>query len=136
MVRERRSGARPYWFGVAVTIVTSFLIVWTTIVRDDGSGAAFFMVILAALVGAFAAWFQPAGMARTMFGVTVMQVALGLLMATAPVIANTSDGSLKALVYTVVIAALWFVSAMFFRTAARQFSGGSAKPPAAHRYSP
>ncbi|MCH8615732.1 hypothetical protein LZ016_06415 [Sphingomonas sp. SM33] len=117
---ECTSRTRLYRFGVAIAVVTSFLIVWTTIVRDDGNGAAFFMVIMAAMVGAFAASFRPAGMARTMLGVAIMQVALGSLIATAPVIASTPDGSLKALVYSAAIAALWLVSATFFRAAARQ----------------
>ena len=61
---------------------------WTTIVRDDGNGIGFFMVIMAAVVGWFAAGFRPAGMARAMFGVAVMQAMVGMLIATAPITAS------------------------------------------------
>jgi hypothetical protein len=104
---------RAYRAGVAVAIVTSLLTIWTTIVRDDGNGAGFFMLILAALVGAFAARFRPAGMARTMIGVAVMQLLLGALIATAPVTASLPGGPSRAVLF------LWLVSAAFFRIAAK-----------------
>src|SRR5436190_20015094 len=81
---DRTSHGRAYRAGMAVAIVASFLTVWTTIVRDDGSGIAFFLLIMAAVVGGFAAWFRPAGMARAMLGVAAMQGLLGVAIATAP----------------------------------------------------
>ena len=98
--------------------MTSFLTVWTTIVRDDGTGMAL-PLIMAAGVGGFAAWFQPAGMARTMLGVAIMQLSFGLATATAPSTASMPDGVFKALVFNGVFAALWLISAAFFRAAAR-----------------
>ena len=83
-------------------------------------------ISLAVPVGWFAARFQPAGMARTMVGVALMQAFLGLLAATAPVIANTPDGSLKALLFNGGFAALWLVSAAFFGAAARSQGGTPA----------
>ena len=121
----RRS--RAYGAGVAVAVVTAFLIVWTTIVRDDGNAAGFFMLILATLVGGFAARFRPAGMARTMFGVATMQVLLGMLVATAPSVANTPDGSFKALLFCGGFTVLWLVSAALFRAAAKERQGGGAE---------
>jgi hypothetical protein len=111
---------RAYRAGVAVAIVTSLLTVWTTIVRDDGNGIGFFMVIMAAAVGGFSAWFRPAGMARTMLGVAVMQISLGGLIATAPITANMPDGPFRALLFNGVFAALWLVSAAFFRAASKR----------------
>jgi len=58
--------SRSYQTGVGIAFLTSILTVWMTIVRDDGTGTGSFMVILAAAVAAFAAWFRPAGMARAM----------------------------------------------------------------------
>ena len=78
------NGNRAYRLGVGVALATAFLTVWTTVVRDDGNGIGFFLLIMAAAVGWFAAWFQAAGMARTMLGVAVMQGLLGMLIATAP----------------------------------------------------
>lgn len=111
--------SNPYRAGFAVAILASFLIVWTTIVRDDGNGIGFFMVIMAAGVAGFAASFRPAGMARAMAGVAVMQALLGIAIATAPVIANIPGESLKFLAYSGFFAALWLSSALCFAAAAK-----------------
>ncbi|MES2119973.1 MAG: hypothetical protein V4513_05285 [Pseudomonadota bacterium] len=115
----RSSENWAYRAGVGVAALTSFLTVWTTIVRDDGSGMMFFELIMAALVGAFATWFRPDGLARTMFGVAVMQVLVGLAIATAPITAQVAGGPTRALVFSAVFAGLWLLSAVFFRAAAR-----------------
>lgn len=70
------------------------------IVRDDGNGIGFFLLIMAALVGGFSAWFRPAGMARTMLGVAIMQALLAVAIATAPSSASTPDSSFKALLFS------------------------------------
>ena len=116
---ERASGSRPYRVGVAVALVASFLTVWTTIVRDDGTGMTYLMVILAAWVGGFAAWFRPAGMARTLLGVAVLQTLLGIGTATEPSTASMPDGPLKAVLFNGFFALLWLVSATLFRAAAK-----------------
>lgn len=116
---ERTSGSWAYRAGVAVALVASFLIVWVTIVHDDGAGIGFFLVIMAAVVGAFSAWFRAAGMARTMLGVAIMQALLGLAIATAPLTASTPDGVFKALLFSGFFTALWLISATFFRVAAK-----------------
>ena len=111
------SERRAYRSGVAVAILASFLTVWTTVVRDDGTGIGWFLVIMAAVVGSFSAWFRPAGMARTMLGVAIMQALLGIAIATAPSTAAVPGGSLKALLFSGFFAALWLISAAFFRAA-------------------
>lgn len=120
---EQASGSGAYHMGVAVAIVTSALTVWTTIVRDDGTGAGFFLVIMAAGVGGFSASFRAAGLARTMLGVAVMQACLGVAVATAPSTAAMPDGPLKALLFNSFFAVLWLLSATFFRAAAKRDSG-------------
>ena len=116
---DTHSGTGAYRAGVGVAVVASLLTVWTTIVRDDGNGIGFFMVIMAVAVGWFAAGFRAAGMARTMIGVAVMQVAVGMLIATAPVTANVPGEPLKTLLFSGVFAVLWLVSGAFFRAADR-----------------
>ena len=122
----RELSEKAYRGGVAVALVTSFLTLWTTVVRDDGNGIGFFMLIMAALTGGFSAWFQPAGMARTMLGVAIMQALLGALIATAPSTASMPGASLKALLFSAVFAALWLVAAALFRTAAKGNKGLAA----------
>ncbi len=111
---------RAYRAGVAIAALTSLTTVWTTIVRDDGSGAGFFLVIMAAGVGAFVVWFRADGMARTMLGVAVMQLLFGIAVATAPITAATAGGPLKALMFNGTLAVAWLVSAACFRIASRQ----------------
>jgi len=125
---ERASGSWAYRAGGAVALVASFLIVWITLVHDDGAGIGFFLVIMAAGVGAFSAWFRPAGMARTMLGVAIMQALLGLAIATAPLTANIPGASFKTLLFNGFFAALWLISAILFRAAAK----GDREAAAAH----
>jgi len=113
------SGSWAYRAGIAVAVVAALLTVWTTVVRDDGNGIGYFMVIMATAVGWFAASFRPAGMARAMVGVAVMQAAAGMLIATAPVTAKVPGESMKALLYSGLVAALWMASGAFFREAAK-----------------
>jgi hypothetical protein len=119
-VAASNSMSSAYGIGAAVALATSFLTMWTTVVRDDGNGMDFFLLIMAAAVGGFSAWFRPAGMARTMFGVAIMQILLGLAIATAPATASIAGGSFKALFFNAIFAALWLVSAAFFRASANE----------------
>lgn len=108
-----------YRAGTAVALAAGFLSVWATIVRDDGDGIGYFMVILAAAVGAFAAWLRPAGMARAMLGAATMQALLGVAIATAPVVAASPGGSRRALLTGAFFAGLWLASAALFWADAR-----------------
>jgi len=116
---DSHNGAWAYRMGVAVAVIASILILWITVVRDDGNGIGFFMVIMAAMVGGFSAWFRPAGMARTMVGVAIMQTSLGMLIATAPSTANSPGGASGALLLSGFFAVLWTISAAFFYVAER-----------------
>lgn len=124
------NGRLAFRMGIALAAVTSLLIMWTTIVRDDGGGAGAIMLIMGAATGSYAAKFQPAGMARTMVGVSVMQAALGALAATAPITATYPDGPLKAVLFNGAFSLLWLVSAVLFRTAGRGTDGRGAGPEA------
>ena len=115
----RGRGGRAYRAGVAVALLTSIATIWTTIVRDDGNGIGYFLVIMAAAVGAFASWYRPAGMARAMIGVAIMQALLGVAIATAPSTASMPGGSFRILLSSALFAALWLMSATFFRAAGR-----------------
>ena len=117
---DRRSESRAYRAGVAVALVASFLSVWTTLVRDDGTGISDFLVIMAAVVGGFSARFRSEGMARTMLGVAIMQALLGVATATAPSTARMPDGSFKALLVGGFFTSLWLISATFFRAASNR----------------
>jgi hypothetical protein len=117
---------RLYRAGAALAILTAFLTVWTTIVRDDGNGIGFLLLALTAMVGAFAAWFRPAGMARAMLGVAIMQALLALAIATAPSGAGVPDATVKALTASAGFTVLWLISAACFWAAARGDAGRDA----------
>ena len=119
--RDPRGGtrSRAYHAGVAVTLLTSLVMAWTTLVHDDGNGLGYLLTVVAAAVGAFAAGLQPAGMARAMLGVAIMQMLLAIALATDPSIARVPTGSLKALAIGGLFAVLWLIAAMLFRVAAR-----------------
>ena len=121
---ERISASRAYRAGAGLALLTAFLTIWATFVRDDGNGIGFFMVVLAAMVGAFAAWFRAAGMARAMLGVAAMQALLGVALATAPDVAAVPGMAWRMLVFCSVFATLWLGSALLFAAAARG-SGGA-----------
>ena len=117
------TGSRAYRAGVAVAVATSFGTLWSTVVRDDGNGIGFFMVIMAAAVGGFAAAFRAAGMARAMLGVAIMQLLLGVALATATTTEAVAGAPLKVFAFSAMLAALWLVSAAFFRAASRGNQG-------------
>lgn len=125
---ERLSGHRSYRAGGVVALAVSVLTLWTTIVRDDGSGLGFILLIMAAAVGTFAAWFRPAGMARAMLGVGIMQTLLGAAIATAPATAALSDGGSRVLWFSAAFALLWLTSAACFRAAASADRRAAAAP--------
>jgi hypothetical protein len=114
------AGLRAYRAGIGMMVLTGLLTVWTTIVRDDSTGEGYFMVILAAGVGSFAARFQASGMARAMAGVAAMQALLGLLIATAPITASAPGGPFKVLLFNGVFVLLWLAAGVLFRSASRQ----------------
>ena len=120
LLAKSQTASRAYRVGLGLAALTAFVTVWTTIVRDDGQGAASFMVILAAAVGALAVRMEAAGMARAMAGVAAMQVALGLLFATAPSTIAQPGGPARALVWGAVLAGSWLASAACFRRASRK----------------
>ena len=120
------TGRRAFNAGIAVAVVTSLLTVWTTVVRDDGNGLPFFMLVMAAMVGSFAASFRPAGTGRAMLGVAIMQILLGIGIATAPSTASLPGGPSRALLNCGVFAALWLLSAIFFRVAAKGWREAAA----------
>ena len=120
LLAKSQTASRAYRVGLGLAALTAFVTVWTTIVRDDGQGAASFMVILAAAVGALAVRMEAAGMARAMAGVAAMQVSLGLLFATAPSTIAQPGGPARALVWGAVLAGSWLASAACFRRASRK----------------
>lgn len=120
--KARAGGDNLYRLAWVVAAAAALLTVWTTIVRDDGSGEGNLMIVLAVAVSAFAARFTPAGLARALLGIAVMTVAMGLLMATDP----STPYVERAMLWTAVLTLMWLGSAGLFRAAGH--AGGLTSP--------
>jgi hypothetical protein len=116
---QQASRRRTYRVGIALALIAAFVTAWTTIVRDDGNGIGFLAVIMAAGVAGLSSRFRPDGMAGGMVGVAIMQIAIGVAVATAPSTAVVPGGSARMLAVSGIYSALWLLSAACFRTAAR-----------------
>lgn len=119
-----RSASAAYRAGVAVAGATSFLIVWINVAvgivdEDDPANLGYFLTILMAMVGAFAAAFRASGLVRAMLGVAAVQMILALIVATAP----STEHPLGVTIISSFFGALWLISAGCFRKAAAARAG-------------
>jgi MFS family permease len=112
----RMSRNHAYRAGVGFALACAFLIVWANGAvgmignEDNPYNLLFGGVLLIALIGAVAAWFEPAGMARAMVAAALAQVAV-------------AAGGLAAdplgAAFGMAFAGLWLLAAILFRKAAR-----------------
>ncbi len=121
----RMSGSTAYRAGAGIAVVAGFLLVWVDlavgIIQDTAHPAnlMFAGVLVVGIVGALAARFRAAGMKRALHATAGAQALAGA----AGLIFFRSEGMPQAValtVLTVVLAALWLVSAWLFGKAARQ----------------
>lgn len=114
-VAARRSASTAYGLGAAVALATSFVTVWTTVVRDDGNGLGFFGAVFTAAACAFVAKGKAEGMARAMLATAGVQALLAAMVATAPI----TEQPIRILMLSGVFSGLWLASAVLFRRSAR-----------------
>ncbi|HET6524942.1 MAG TPA: hypothetical protein VFG17_10555 [Sphingopyxis sp.] len=127
LVYERTARLWPslaYRGGVAMALIVSFLLIWINLAvgivgEDNPVNFNFFMLIFASAVGAFAARFQPDGMARAMLGTAAVQMLLAIAIATAPSTQREPGGAVGTLVLCGFFAGLWLVSAALFHKASK-----------------
>jgi hypothetical protein len=114
----RRSPGRAWRAAAGLALATAFVLVWLTLAvgilgsEDDPANLMFAGVLAVAVLGALAARFRPAGLARAMAATALAQ---GLAAAVALLAGFGADALLAA-----AFAALWLVSARLFDWAARQ----------------
>lgn len=120
----RASGSGAYRGGVAMALATAFLLVWINLAvgiignEDNPLNLMFFGVIAAALVGAIAARFEAAGMARAMAVAAAIQAAVGIGVFIADAGATEPPGRFGLLPLIEFFAGMWLASAWLFRRAA------------------
>ena len=121
----RASGNTSYRLGAAVAIATAFLTVWINLAvgiigsENNPLNLMFFGVIAAAIVGAIAARFEAAGMARAMIVAAVLQGLIGVGTLITGWGASEPPGLIKLFILIEFFAATWLLSAWLFRRAAR-----------------
>lgn len=113
-----------YRGGLAVALATAFVLIWINLAvgivgEDNPVNFNFFMLIFASAVGAYAARFQPDGMARAMRGTAVVQMLLAVAIATAPLTQREPGAAMGVLLLCSFFAALWLVSAALFHKASK-----------------
>jgi hypothetical protein len=113
----RASASFAYRAGAAVALGAAFLMTWVNlavgIIGDEENllNLLFFGVLALGVVGAVIARFRPAGMARAL-------VAMALVQALIAVIALITQAGLAPVVLTAAFTAPWLASAWLFRKAA------------------
>lgn len=118
-----------YRWGVAVALAAGFLLVWATgavgIIGSEADAANLMYagVLAVGIAGAFVARFRPGGMARAMVAAAVAQ-ALVCLVAIASGLGRPYSGAAELLLLNGFWIALFLVSAVLFRSAAREGSAG------------
>lgn len=121
----RASTNLGYRAGVAVAVVTTFLLVWINGAvgmignEDNPLNLMFFGVIAVALAGSIVARFKAAGMARAMIAAGTAQAAIGIGVFALNVAAAEPPGAAGLLVLIEIFAGAWFFSAWLLRKAAR-----------------
>jgi hypothetical protein len=120
----RNSRNTAYRMAVGVALAASFLLIWITgavgIIgseRDDAN-LLFGGVLLVALIGAVAARFRPAGMARAMGAAALVQLLVPAIAWVVTPEARAAIVSPEVPISTVVFVALWLLAARLFRKAA------------------
>jgi hypothetical protein len=114
----RRKGSTMYRVATGIALAASLLLVWANLAvgiigdEDNPANLMYFGVIAAGLIGAFMARFQPRGMARTLFAMAVVHMAVTLIASA------MSRFDPREIVLNGVFAALFAFSGMLFRRAA------------------
>jgi hypothetical protein len=110
-----RSARTWYLAGIAAAFATSFVTIWTMIVRDDGNGLGFFGAVFTAAACAFVAKGRAAEMARAMLATAVVQALFATLIATAPI----TEEPVRIVMLSGAFCLLWMAAAgLFHRSAA------------------
>jgi hypothetical protein len=109
-----------YRAGVAVALAAGFLLVWINLAvgvlgtEHDDANLMFAGVLGVAALGAVAARFRPAGMARGMIAAAVAQLAVGVIA-----LAAGLDSKGPIMPFTCAFCAMWLAAAWLFHRASR-----------------
>lgn len=122
---RRRTASPAYRAATAVAAVGALFLIWVNLAvgiigsEDNPANLLFANVLAAGAAGAFACGGHPAGMARAMTAVAVVQVIVGLLAAASGMASDSAGGSGPVLGLTVMFASAWLLSAWLYHRASK-----------------
>ncbi|WP_225409339.1 hypothetical protein [Stigmatella hybrida] len=121
----RRANSPAYRAGAALTLVTSFLLIWVNLAagvigtEDHGANLLYAGVLAILAGGALRSHFRPAGMMHTLVAVAAAQAAIGAAAVLAGWGAEGPNWPRDVIGANGMFAALWLASATLFGRAAR-----------------
>lgn len=122
----RKSSNTAYRSAAGVAVAAAFLLVWVNgavgIIGNENNDAnmMFFGVLAVGFIGGLIARFQPKGMARAMYATAFAQVMVAVIALVARLGLEGNSWPWDVAVLTGFFAALWLLSALLFRRAARR----------------
>jgi len=126
VLTRRRPGNTKYKFAVGIALVAAFFLFWVNgavgIIGDENNDAnlMYWGVLAVGGIGAVIARFQPHGMARALFATALAQALVAVIALIGGLGSTGPIWPWDVLILTGFFAALWLVSALLFRHAARR----------------
>ena len=114
-----------YRAAAGVALAAAFLLMFFNVAvgvigpEDDDANALGFAVLAVGIIGVMIARFQPDGMARALFATAVAHALVAVIALSAGFGDTMPDWQRKILVLSGFFIALWILSALLFRKAAR-----------------
>jgi hypothetical protein len=130
----RMTGSIAYRAAVGVAVVAAFVLIWMNlavgIIGSEANPANLMHggVLAVGLLGALVVRFRPDGMARALAATALAQASVGVIALAAGLGATGASWPGAIMVLTGFFVALWLLSAMLFRKAAREQSAAGAAP--------
>ena len=123
---RRKSDNTTYRFAMGVALAAAFILIWVNgavgIIGDESNDAnmLYFGVLAVGFFGAIIARFEPQGMARALYATALAQVAVAVIALIGGLGSTAPIWPRDVLLLTVFFVALWLLSALLFRKAARE----------------
>lgn len=127
---RRHADNTAYRFAVGVALAAIFILIWVNgavgIIGDESDDAnmMYFGVLAVGIIGAIIARFQPEGMAHAMYATALAQTVVAVITMIAGLGSTAPIWPKDILLLNGFFVALWLLSALLFRKAARGAASG------------
>jgi hypothetical protein len=133
-VAARMTGNHAYRAAVGVAVAAAFLLVWMNLAvgiigsEDDPANLMYRGVLAVGIIGAVIARFQPHGMTRALVATALAHALVAVIALIAGEHQSPVSSVAEILGLNGCFAALWLISAVLFRKAAREQAPAGAAP--------